>query len=112
MNDMKQIATSPKHRNINDIMKDPKQKAKLSNLIDEAVLCKTKIDFEKQTIKSLRDVAVDELGLKPALFNSYVNATFNNDYLDRKEGLEEQIDLLDAIINDAGLNDTPYISND
>ena len=103
MKDLSQVATTQKHRNINDIMKDPKQKAKLTNLIDEAVRCKTKIDFEKQTIKSLRDAAVDELGIKPALFNSYVNATFNNDYLDRREGLEEQIDLLDAIIQDAGL---------
>ena len=103
MSDMQPLAPTSKHRNINDIMKNPREKAKLSNLIDEAVRCKTKIEFEKQTIKSLRDVAVDELGLKPALFNSYVNATFNNDYLDRKEGLEEQIDLLDAIISDAGL---------
>lgn len=103
MSDMQPVVPTSKHRNINDIMKNPREKAKLSNLIDEAVRCKTKIDFEKQTIKSLRDVAVDELGLKPALFNSYVNATFNNDYLDRKEGLEEQIDLLDAIISDAGL---------
>lgn len=111
MSEMKPLVAASKHRNINDIMKDPKQKAKLSNLIDEAVICKTKIDFEKQTIKSLRDVAVDELGLKPALFNSYVNATFNNDYLDRKEGLEEQIDLLDAIINESGANDTYIGSN-
>ena len=103
MSDMQPVVPTSKHRNINDIMKNPREKAKLSNLIDEAVRCKSKIDFEKQTIKSLRDVAVDELGLKPALFNSYVNATFNNDYLDRKEGLEEQIDLLDAIISDAGL---------
>ena len=103
MSDTQPVVPTSKHRNINDIMKNPREKAKLSNLIDEAVRCKTKIDFEKQTIKSLRDVAVDELGLKPALFNSYVNATFNNDYLDRKEGLEEQIDLLDAIISDAGL---------
>ena len=83
MSDMQPVVPTSKHRNINDIMKNPREKAKLSNLIDEAVRCKTKIDFEKQTIKSLRDVAVDELGLKPALFNSYVNATFNKDYLDR-----------------------------
>lgn len=92
-----------KFRDIASIMKDPAAKAKLSNLVDEAVTCKGAIALQQQNIKVLRDAALDELELSPKLFNAYVAAAFNNDYGQRKEGLEEQVALLDAIMGDAQL---------
>lgn len=89
-----------KFRDIQSIMKDPAAKAKLSNLVDEAVTCKSAIAMQQANIKVLRDVALDELQLSPKLFNAYVAAAFNNDYGQRKEGLEEQVALLDAIMGE------------
>lgn len=100
-----QLATkkekSQKHRSIQEIMRDPVMKAKLTNLVDEAVVCRSKIEYEKQNIKALREVAADEIGLKPSLFNNFVAATFNNDYMQRKDGLEQQLTLIELIMDDA-----------
>jgi len=92
-----------KFRDIDEIMSMPTLKAKLGNLVDEAVQCKSKIAHEQENIKALRDAALEELGLKPQLFNSYVSAVFNNDYEVRKEGLEQQLSLIEAIIGEAQL---------
>jgi len=89
-----------KFRDIQSIMKDPTAKAKLSNLVDEAVTCKSAIALQQQNIKVLRDAALEDLQLSPKLFNAYVAAAFNNDYGQRKEGLEEQVALLDAIMGE------------
>jgi hypothetical protein len=89
-----------KFRDIQSIMKDPTAKAKLSNLVDEAVTCKSAIAMQQANIKVLRDSALEDLQLSPKLFNAYVAAAFNNDYGQRKEGLEEQVALLDAIMGE------------
>ena len=91
-----------KHRSIEEIMRDPGAKAKLNNLVDEAVTCKTKILHEQQTIKALKDAALEDLGLHPKLFGTMISAVFNNDYVQRKEGLEQQVSVLDHLI---GLGD-------
>ena len=87
-----------KFRKIEDILKDPSAKAKLTNLVDEAVRCKQRIYTEQQTIKDLREAAKGDLGLNPKQFNAYVAASFNNDYMVRREGFAEMVDLLDAVI--------------
>lgn len=89
-----------KFRDISSIMKDPAAKAKLSNLIDEAVTCKSAIAMQQANIKVLRDAALEDLQLSPKLFNAYLAACFNNDFAQRKEGLEEQVTLLDAIMGE------------
>lgn len=91
-------AKAQKFRSIEDILKDQALKAKLNNLVDEAVRCKLRIQNEQETIKDLRNVARDELSLNPKLFNLYVNSAFNNDYVSRKTSLEEQLSLIDAVI--------------
>jgi hypothetical protein len=87
-----------KFRKIEDIIKVPAMKAKLTNLVDEAVRCKQRIYTEQQTIKDLRDAAKTDVGLNPKQFNAYVAATFNNDYIARRDGFAEMVDLLDAVI--------------
>lgn len=103
---------SEKFRDINSIMKDTAAKAKLSNLIDEAVTCKSAIAMQQQNIKVLREVARDDLKLNPKLFNAYLSACFNNDFGVRKESLDEQLTLLDHIMGEAGITYDPNDSGD
>jgi hypothetical protein len=91
---------SAKFREIREIMNQPRMKATLNSLVDEAVKAKGKIRVEQETIKGLRQNALDELGLKPAVFNQYVAMVFNNDYVQRKDKLEEIIDLIDTVMTD------------
>lgn len=91
---------SSKFREIREIMNQPSMKAKLASYVDEAVKEKGRIRAAQEQIKSLRDNALDELGLKPAVFNQYVQMLFNNDYVQRKDKLEEIIDLIDFVMID------------
>jgi hypothetical protein len=88
-----------KFRNIEDILKDPTLKAKLNNLVDEAVRCKIKIQQEQETIKDLREVAKNDLSLNPKLFNYYVGMVYNNDYAARKDSLDQLSSLIDAVMS-------------
>lgn len=94
---------STKFREIREIMQQPSMKAKLTSYVDEAVKCKGKIAFEQETIKQIRDSALDELGLKPAVFNQYVAMVYNNDYVQRKDKLEELVELIDFVMEDNNL---------
>lgn len=87
-----------KFRSIQDILKDPNLKSKLTNLVDEAVRCKLKIQQEQETIKSLRDVAKADLSLNPKLFNYYVSMVYNNDYAMRKQDLDELSTLIETVM--------------
>lgn len=97
-----ELAKASKFRDINSIMKDTKAKAKLSNLIDEAVVCKGAISMQQDNIKALRDVAKDELGLCPKLFNVFLASVYSNDYSQRKESLDEQVTLLEHLMGESG----------
>jgi hypothetical protein len=89
-----------KFRDIQSIMKDPTAKAKLSNLVDEAVTCKSAIAMQQANIKVLRDSALEDLQLSPKLFNLYVTACFNNDFAARKDVLVESVTLLENIMGE------------
>lgn len=104
----KEFGKQPKFKNIREIMSQPSLKAKLTNYIDEAVQCKSKIQFEQDNLKALREGAKEELGLKPAMFNQYTSMVFSNDYLQRKDKIEELSDLIDAVLQDIE-NEAPEI---
>lgn len=93
-------AKPKKFRTIEEIMRDPSSRTKLQHLVDEAVTAKTKIAHEQSIIKGLRDAALEDLGLKPQLFNNFVAMTFNNDYQVRKEGLEQQLTLVELVMGE------------
>ena len=98
-----QLATKEKTkrtRSIEEIMRDPRAKAKLTQLVDEAVTCKQKIMHEQQNIKALKDAALEDLGLSPKLFGNYVAMVFNNDYGVRKESLEQQLTLVELVMGE------------
>lgn len=96
------LPATSKFRDISSIMCDTAAKAKLSNLIDEAVTCKGAIAMQQQNIKVLRDAALEDLKLSPKLFNAYLSAAFNNDYGQRKESLDEQVTLLELLMGESG----------
>lgn len=97
------IPKTSKFRDIKSIMADPKMRAKLSNLVDEAVTCKEKIARQNDNIKVLREAALKDLELSPKLFNAYVSAASNNDYGQRKDALTEQVTLLELVMGEAQL---------
>jgi hypothetical protein len=98
---------SAKFRDIKEINAIPSMKAKLTSYIDEAVKSKSKIQFEQDHLKQIREAARDEIGLKPAIFNAYVQVVFNNDYLERKSKLEELVDMIDAVMTEGNLLPPP-----
>ena len=97
------IAKDKKFRDISEIMAQPRMKALLSTYVDQAVKCKVQIGVEQESIKGIRQNALDELGLKPAVFNTYVAMVYNNDYVQRKDKLEELLDLVDQVMLDHNL---------
>ena len=101
-----ELAKNSKFRDIASIMKDPKAKAKLSNL-DEAVVCKGAISMQQENIKVLRETAKDDLGMCPKLFSVFVSSAFNNDYQQRKDSLDEQVTLLEHLMGETGVLTSP-----
>ncbi len=81
-------------RDITEILNNKPDRARLQTYIDEVVRCKQKILDENESIKSLRDSAVEELGIEPKMFSSLVSLFFNNNFDQKKEELEK----LDAAI--------------
>lgn len=92
------VGKIPKYRDIKEIMKQDSLKVKLESYVDEAVKCKQKIQYEQENIKALKEHALDELGIKPVVFNNYVQMVFSNDYTERKVKLEELVDLIDCVM--------------
>lgn len=94
---------SEKFRDISEIMAQPRLKAMLNSFVDEAVKCKSNIAVQQEILKGYKESAQEELGLKPAVFNAYVTMTFNNDYIQRKDKLQELMDLVDHVMLDQNL---------
>lgn len=84
-------------RSVPEIMRDPATAAKLQNYIDEAVRSKIKILDEQESIKTLRQSAVDAVAIDPKQFSLLVSMSFNNNYETKKAELEEQIEAIDSI---------------
>jgi hypothetical protein len=83
---------------INDILRVTAKRAKLQTYIDEVVRCKTKILDENESIKGLRDSAVEELNIQPKMFNTLVSLFFNNNFEQKREELEQLECALDTLM--------------
>lgn len=81
-------------RNIIDILNNSSDRAKLQNFIDEAVRCKIKIADENESIKVLREEAMDKIGVNPKDFNNMLKLFYNNNFSE----VQEQIQTLESII--------------
>jgi hypothetical protein len=95
---MAKKATTKVYRSIQTIMGDPAMKAKLNNLVDEAVRQRQRVDDAKETTKQLRETAVKDLQMDPAQFNEYVSRTYSNDYAQAAEKLEAKAELLRVVM--------------
>lgn len=95
-----QLATkAKKFRDVKDILRDPSLAAKLQNYIDEAVICKTKILDQNESIKTLRQSAAEEVEIEPKMFNVLVSMFFNNNFDQKKEELTKLEEAIDALLD-------------
>ena len=88
------VAVAKKFNDIADILRNDAQAKRLQAIIDEVVLCKQKILDENESIRALRETAVDDLGIQPKIFNALVSLHFNNNFEEKRE----EIDQLDTAI--------------
>jgi hypothetical protein len=84
---------------VTTVLKDPGQKAKLQNYIDEVVRCKTKILDEQESIRVLRDTAVEELNIEPKMFSALVSLFFNNNFEQKQQEMERLDAAIRALLN-------------
>jgi hypothetical protein len=85
----------PQFVSIETIWNNPNDRAKLQGYIDEAVRCKLLIADQNESIKGIKEVAAEEIGLQPKLFSSLVSISLNHSYLEKKD----EIDQLDSAIS-------------
>jgi hypothetical protein len=83
---------------VTTVLADAGQRAKLQNYIDEVVRCKTKILDENESIKTLRDSAVEELNIEPKMFSALVSLYFNNNFEQKLEELEKLEMAINALM--------------
>lgn len=84
---------------VTTVLADATQRAKLQNYIDEVVRCKAKILDENETIKALRESAVEELNIEPKMFNALVSTFFNNNFQQKRDEHQQILDAIDAIMS-------------
>ncbi len=70
---------------VTTVLADATQRAKLQNYIDEVVRCKAKILDENESIKALRESAVEDLNIEPKMFNALVSTFFNNNFQQKRD---------------------------
>lgn len=90
-------ASKKEARRIEDILNNSSDRSKLQNFIDEAVRCKVKIADEQESIKGLRETAMEEIGIEGKMFNQLTSLFFNNNFSEKQaelEKLENAIELL------------------
>lgn len=74
---------------VTTVIASPALRSKLQNYIDEVVRCKAKILDENESIKVLRDAAVEELNIEPKMFSALVGLYFNNNFEQKRDELEK-----------------------
>lgn len=83
------VAVNKKFADVTDILKHEAKRKKLQAFIDEVVRCKQKILDENESIRALRESAVDELEIQPKMFNALVSLHFNNNFEEKREEIEQ-----------------------
>lgn len=84
---------------VSTILQNDEMRAKLQNFVDEVLREKSAILDKQESIKVLREQAVETLNIEPKMFNNIVSLYFNNNFeqkADELEKLTQVIELLTA----------------
>ena len=84
----------PQVRRLDDIVNNTADRAKLQNLLDEAVQCKVKIADQNESIKGIREDAFEAVGISPKMFNQLLGIWYNRNF----EEKQEELNSLDSAI--------------
>ena len=95
-----------KFRDVHEILNNPADRTKLQNYVDEAVRCKTKILDEQESIKTLKESAVEKLGIEPKMFMTLVSLFFNNNFDQKKAEIEKMEMALEALMLNTNIGAT------
>lgn len=82
---------------ITTVLQSEPLRAKLQSYVDQILTCRIKILDQQESIKQLRDAAVEELNIEGKMLNNIVSLYFNNDFeqkADELERLQQVIHLL------------------
>jgi ATP-dependent protease Clp ATPase subunit len=84
----------PQIVNIESILNNSADKSKLIGFLDESVICKEKIADQQESIRAIRDEALQQIGLAPKLFNQLLAISYSNKPFEK----QSEIHSLDAAI--------------
>lgn len=71
------------------ILNNPVSRAKLTNFIDEALICKRSIDDKNQDIKSIREAAIEKIGIEPKMFNQLLGLYHKGNFGEKQEEINQ-----------------------
>lgn len=83
--------------NIVNILNNPVDKSKLLGFLDEACRCKLLIKDHNESIKCMKEEALEQIGLDPKMFNSLLKITYDNNAAEKQSeisDLESAIEIL------------------
>ncbi len=93
------VAVGKKFADVSDILKNEVKAKRLQAFIDEVVRCKQKILDENESIRALRESAVEELEIQPKMFNAIVSLHFNNNFEEKREEIEQLDSAIEHILH-------------
>ena len=84
---------------ISTVLQSPELKSKLQGFVDEVLREKAAILDKQESIKVLRDRAVETLNIEPKMFNNIVGLYFNNNFDEKHEELEKLTQVIELLTN-------------
>lgn len=82
---------------VTQILRNPSQRAKFQNFIDEAVNIKLQIQGKQEEIKTLRSSCSEDLNLDPKVFNDFVSLHYNNNFEQKKDEVNRWEEILHTL---------------
>jgi predicted polyphosphate/ATP-dependent NAD kinase len=74
----------------------------LRGFIEEAVLCKQRVESENEALKDIRNEAKERLKVKPAMFNKMVTAVMKDSLKKARDDFEEFDEIMGKLYPDLG----------
>ena len=81
------------------VLQSPELKGKLQGFVDEVLKEKAAILDKQESIKVLRDRAVETLNIEPKMFNNIVSLYFNNNFEQKHDELEKLTQVIELLTN-------------